>query len=124
MSKRVFRGSLAVLAQVMLVLGLATLLIYLTLALEAPLGGTVYGVVMWAVVPLLGLGSAWLCVRMGAPYGIAWIAPPLCQVAAQWLLTGVLPESPGMPMVALLLSAFGAAAGYEQTRRMHKGKKK
>ncbi len=120
MKNRMLRVALALAVQEALVLGLASLLIFLSLAMP----GTVYELVMWAAVPLLGLGSAWLCVRMGAPYGMAWIAPPLCQVGAQWLLTGVLPASPGMPMVTLLASAFGAAAGHEQARRMHKGKKK
>lgn len=114
---KALRAAAALALQAAAMTALSALWIRLSLGLGAPMGGALYDLSMWGLVPLLGLGSAWACVRLGAPYGIAWILPPPAQVAAQWLLTGLLPASPGMPMVTLLASAFGAAAGYEQLRR-------
>lgn len=124
-NRSIVRVAVVLAAQVAAVLLLAALLIGLSLASGDTVGAAVYDVAMWGLVPLIGLGCAWAAARLGAPYGIAWIAPPLCQVAAHWLMAGVLPASPGMPMVTLLLGALGAAAGHEQNvraARTHKGK--
>ena len=118
------RAALAALGQMAAMTGFCALLIYWGIAVDWPGGGPAYDTVMWALVPVLGFFSAWGAVRIGLFYGLAWIAPPLCQVLAHWLIVGVLPASPGMPMVCLLLAALGGSVGEEQMRRKRKAQKK
>lgn len=103
---------------------LSALLMFLSFSIAAPDGGVLYDVVMWAVIPLIGFALSCLAVRMGLHYYAAWIAPALCQSGAHLLLTALLPSSPGMAMVTLLLSFFGAATGEEWNRREARKKAK
>lgn len=112
-----WRWAWVLLLQALMVCLAALLLLLLSFSLSAPDGGFMYDVTMWALVPLIGLASSVAAVRLGLHYMLAWVAPPVCQVLAQLALTGLLPASPGMPMLTLLLSAFGAAAGEELCRR-------
>ena len=119
---KVLRGSLVFLGQAVLLTAIGAALIWLCIAPDL-LGGVAYDVVMWGLMPIIGLASALVATRMGLPYGLAWIAPPLCMVLSQWLLMGVLPSSPGMPMVSLVVATFGAATGEELKRRAQSKKK-
>jgi hypothetical protein len=79
--------------------------------------GPIYGALMWGVVPLSGAVTAFFAVRLGLNAFAAFWLPPVTQVAAHWLISGMPPLSAGMPMTAALISIVGAATGEEWIRR-------
>ena len=55
------------------------------------LGGAWYDVAAWALMPVLGLFSAYLVTRRGVNNYIAWLAPPVCAFFAHYIVTGYTP---------------------------------
>lgn len=115
--RRKWGWPLALLAEIAIAAAVPCGLLLASLSVDAPLSTAMYGATMWALVPLAGALTAFLAVRKGLHYLLAWIAPALLQILIQRLMTGYLPTSPGMPMVTLLLSVVGAAAGEERNKR-------
>lgn len=73
-------------------------------------GRAVYGILIWAIVPLMGAVSAYRATRRGLNNYLAWLAPPICTVAVHALVWVYLPE-PGPALLCALVSLIGAAAG-------------
>ena len=87
-------------------------------------GALFYGVALWAIVPLAGLATACLAVRMSLNNYLAWLAPAPCLYAAHYLLWGFSPPA-GAGLLTALLSLVGAAAGEVLNRRAQgKGNKR
>lgn len=78
-----------------------------------------YGVMVWAVMPVLGLFSACRTTRRGLLNYAAWIAPPVCMWLSYRLIWGY-SLTPGPVIVCAFLSLVGAAAG-EVLNRQNKG---
>ena len=91
-------------------------------SLAEVLGNTVYSILTWAVVPLLGAVSAYRTTLRGLNNYLAWLAPPVCTVAVHLLIWTYFPE-PGPVMVCLLISIVGAAAGEVMLREQAKEQK-
>ena len=74
------------------------------------LSACIYDILLWGMIPLAGLFTAYRAVRRGLLNYAAWIAPPVCLYTSNIILWGFAP-----PAGAALLSAFtslvGAAAG-------------
>ena len=79
-------------------------------SIAEPLGALIYGIIIWAIVPLLGAVSAYRATRRGLNNYLAWLAPPICTVAVHALVWVYLPE-PGPALLCALVSLIGAAAG-------------
>jgi len=109
--------------QCALVAALYAALLLVCLTQSPEVGGALYDAGMWTLMPLLGGLSAYVAARLGLHHYLAWIAPPLLQVGIHVLLVGLPPTSPGMPMVTLVVAAFGAAAGEEHARRIARSEK-
>lgn len=107
----------ALLVQILIMGLMCALLLLLSLLMPAEAASIVYAISMWALVPLIALGSSMLAARKGLYYWVAWIAPFLVQMLVHFIMTGMPPSSPGMVMVTILLSIFGAAAGEEMNKR-------
>lgn len=103
--------------QLMLVGLVCAGLLLISFTQDASVGGVLYDVSMWGLIPLAAGLSSYLAVRLGLHYFLAWIAPPILQIGIHAVLTAILPASPGMPMVTLLICVLGAAAGEERNRR-------
>ena len=69
-----------------------------------------FGVMSWAVMPLLGMLTACRTTRRGLLNYAAWIAPPVCMWLSHYLVWGYSP-APGPAAVCAFLSLVGAAAG-------------
>lgn len=67
-------------------------------------------VISWALIPLLGAFTAYRCVMRGLNNYAAWIAPPVCMVAAALIIWGYVPHA-GPVFVCAFISLVGAAAG-------------
>lgn len=79
-------------------------------ALTDMLHPAVYGVMVWAVAPVLGLLSACRATRRGLLNYAAWIAPPVCMWLSYYLIWSYSPQ-PGPALLCAFLSLVGAAAG-------------
>ena len=90
-------------AAAMLALGLLT-------ALSALLGGVVHGIFLWALMPLGGMAAGCLATLRGLNNYLAWLAPPLMEIAASLLVWGYSPAV-GPVFLCAFLSLVGAAAG-------------
>ena len=112
------RGLLVFIAQLLALTGFNALLIYIGIAMEANLGARYYDIMMWVTVPVVGFLCAWWATRLGLSHWLSWLAPGIALVLGHLIIVGVLPGSPGMPMVTMLISLIGAATGEEQLRRM------
>ena len=111
---KIFKGFCVWLLQATLALAacvLLTLLIWL--------GGAWYDVAAWALMPVLGLFSAYLVTRRGVNNYIAWLAPPVCAFFAHYIVTGYTPGGAGPTLVTALLSIVGAAAGHVRNEGKH-----
>jgi len=79
-------------------------------------------VLLWALIPILGAVTAYRCVLKGLNNYAAWIAPPVCMLAASLVLWGYVPHA-GPMLTCALVSLVGAAAGEVRTNekqgRMH-----
>lgn len=84
-------------------------------ALSEILGAIVYGAISWGALPLVGAFSAYRATRRGLNPYLAWLAPPICAVAAHCLIW-VYPPSPGPVLLCALISLIGAAAGEVRNR--------
>lgn len=79
-------------------------------AVTAALGAVVNGIAMFGAVPLLGAVTAYRATRRGLSNYLAWIAPPLCMIAAHEMIWGYFSDL--APTVICALTALvGAAAG-------------
>lgn len=73
--------------------------------------GTVFDVFIWALIPLLGAVTAYLCVLGGINPYLAWIMPPVGQTIACLIASaGYLPFG-GQMLLTAFVSLIGAAAG-------------
>lgn len=79
-------------------------------ALTDILGGWVFGVASWVVLPLLGMLTAYRATRRGLNNYAAWIAPPVCMWASYFLLWRYSPPA-GPAVLCAFISLVGAAAG-------------
>ena len=96
-----------------------TLLAFWLLTQLIWLGGAWYDVAAWALMPVLGLFSAYLVTRRGVNNYIAWLAPPVCAFFAHYIVTGYTPGGAGPTLVTALLSIVGAAAGHVRNEGKH-----
>lgn len=89
---------------------ICTLAMYLLLGLSLWIGGFIYGLCIWGLIPVCGLLSACISTRAGFLNYLAFLVPPLCFTASNLILWGYLP-----PIAPVCLCAFvslvGAAAG-------------
>ena len=83
------------------------------------LGGPIYGIALWALVPPLGAWTAFRAVRRGLLNYLAWIAPPACLYAAHYALWRFSPSA-GAALLTAFLSLVGAAAGDVLNQRRKK----
>ena len=95
----------------LVVFGLLTFLIWLP--------GPWYDLAAWALMPALGLVSAYGVTRRGVNNYIAWLAPPASVFFAHYIVTGYTPDGPGPTLVAALLAIVGAAAGHVRNEGKH-----
>jgi len=72
--------------------------------------GFLRDVFTWALIPLLGAFTAYKSVLRGLNNYAAWIAPPVCMVAASLILWGYVPHA-GPALLCAFISLVGAAAG-------------
>ena len=79
-------------------------------ALTDMLPSVIYGVMAWAVLPVLGMISACRATRRGLLNYAAWIAPPVCVWLSYYVIWGYSPQ-PGPALLCAFLSLVGAAAG-------------
>lgn len=79
-------------------------------ALTDMLPPVIYGVMAWAVMPVLGLLSACRTTQRGLLNYAAWIAPPACMWLSYYLIWSYSPN-PGPALLCAFLSLVGAAAG-------------
>jgi len=75
------------------------------------LSRTLYAAAVWAILPVIGLLSAYMVTIKGVNNYLAWIAPPLAAVAAHYLAFFYMPSSPGPLLICALCAIVGAAAG-------------
>ena len=88
-------------------------------ALSALLGGFIHGAFLWALMPLGGAAAACVATLRGLNNYLAWLAPPLMEIAASMLIWGYSPEA-GPVFLCGFLSLVGAAAG-EVCKRQGRG---
>ena len=69
-----------------------------------------HAVMLWGVIPVLGLFTACRAVLRGLNNYLAWIAPAACLFAANYLLWGYSPPA-GPALLTALTALVGAAAG-------------
>ena len=75
------------------------------------LGGAWYDVAAWALMPVLGLFSAYLVTRRGVNNYIAWLAPPVCAFFAHYIVTGYTPGGAGPTLACGTGASAAFAAG-------------
>lgn len=102
---------------------LTAALVGASLFLPSPAAGYLYSAGMWALAPLAGGAAAFLSTRAGLSNYAAWAVPPVCQVAAHWLLLGYPPSSAGMPLVTAAVCLVAAATAQVLNERQTKTKK-
>ena len=88
-------------------------------ALTTLLGGAVHGIFLWALMPLGGMAAGCLATLRGLNNYLAWLAPPLMEIAASLLIWGYSPAV-GPVFLCGFLSLVGAAAG-EVLKRQRRG---
>ena len=105
----------------MLVQILITLAAYLLLDLSLWLGGALYFLCKWVLMPVCGLLSACIATRAGFFNYLAFLVPPLMSLLSSQILWGYLPQ-PAPVFVCGFASLVGAAAGevLKQSKRPHK----
>lgn len=103
---RFLKGLLIVFAQL---LGLVVISYLAYLSLYR--GRVFYNVCSWAILPLLGMISAYMVTVHGVNNYLAWIAPPTAGLAAHYLSFFYMPDSAGPSLVCAFASIVGAAAG-------------
>lgn len=82
--------------------------------------GGLYDVLVWAVIPLAGAVTAFLCVRNGVNPYLCWFLPPSAQTLAVLLVTmGYLPQG-GQMVLTAFLSLVGSAAGDTANKQKRK----
>lgn len=85
-------------------------------------GNLPYRIVLWVVMPLIGLVSAYLTTCKGVNNYLAWIAPPAMSILAHYLVCFYLPDSAIPFFVCGLTSVIGAAAGDVVKKSSRKGR--
>ena len=88
-------------------------------ALSTLLGGAIHGAFLWALMPLSGMATGCLATLRGLNNYLAWLAPPLMEIAASLLIWGYSPTA-GPVFLCGFLSLVGAAAG-EVCKRQGRG---
>lgn len=88
----------------------ATLVVFLLLSLSLWLGGFLHGLCLWLLTPIAGFLSACISTRLGFLNYLAWLVPPISQVAANLLLWGYSPNV-GPVFLCGFVSLVGAATG-------------
>lgn len=79
-----------------------------------------YGILVWAIIPLCGGTTAFICVRKGVNPYVSWIMPPIAELIAFALITmGYAPQG-GMTLLTAFVSLIGAAAGDTYTKIQRK----
>lgn len=87
-------------------------------ALAAGLHPVASGLMQWLFMPCAGALTAFFAVRRGLLNYAAWIAPPACLYAANFILWGFAPGA-GCALLCAFTSLVGAAAG-EVYRARHR----
>lgn len=72
--------------------------------------GILHSILNWGIIPLAGAYTACKAVLGGLNNYAAWIAPPVCMVAAGLILWGYVPHA-GPVLLCAFVSLVGAAAG-------------
>lgn len=88
----------------------ATLIAYILLGLSLWLGGLIYKLCLWVLMPIAGFISACIATRAGLLNYAAWLVPPLAQVGASYLLWGY-PPSIAPVFLCAFIALVGAATG-------------
>ena len=88
-------------------------------AFSTLLGVLAHGAFLWALMPLGGMAAGFFATRKGLNNYLAWLAPPLMEIAASLLIWGYSP-SVGPVFLCGFLSLVGAAAG-EVYKRQGRG---
>ena len=88
-------------------------------ALSTLLGGLAHGAFLWVLMPLGGMAAGCLATRKGLNNYLAWMAPPLMEIAGSLLIWGYSPSA-GPVSLCGFLSLVGAAAG-EVYKRQGRG---
>ena len=88
-------------------------------ALSTLLGGLIHGAFLWALMPLGGAAAACMATMRGLNNYLAWLAPPLMEIAANLLIWGYSPKT-GPVFLCGFVSLVGAAAG-EVCKRQRRG---
>ena len=88
-------------------------------ALSTLLGGVAHGAFLWALMPLGGMAAGCLATLRGLNNYLAWLAPPLMEIAASLLIWGYSPSAAPVFLCGFL-SLVGAAAG-EVCKRQGRG---
>ena len=101
----------------MLLQMILTLAAYLLLDMSLWIGGFLYGLCKWVLMPACGLISACLATRAGFLNYFAFLVPPLASLASGLILWGYLPR-PAPVCLCGFVSLVGAAAG-EVLKRQH-----
>ena len=104
---------------VWLIQSAAALALGLLAALSALLGGLVHGIFLWALLPLGGMAAGCLATLRGLNNYLAWLAPPLMEVAASLLIWGYSPTA-GPIFLCGFCSLVGAAVGEVCRRQRHR----
>lgn len=76
----------------------------------------IYNILLWGVVPLAGLFTAYRAVKRGLLNYAAWIAPPVCLYASHLLVWHYSPPA-GAALLCAFVSLVGAAAGEVKMQR-------
>lgn len=100
---------------------LEMLVLGVLIALTDLLGGVLYSILAWVVMPILGLLSACQATRRGLLNYAAWLAPPICMAVTHWVIW-TYPPSAGPVLLCAFTSLVGAAAG-EVLNQRNKGDK-
>lgn len=79
-------------------------------ALSLKIDAALYGVLLWAIVPLGGLFTACRAVRRGLLNYAAWLAPPVCLYIVHYCVWFYSPSA-GAALLTAFVSLVGAAAG-------------
>ena len=94
----------------------AVLVLGLLAALSTLLGGFVHGIFLWALMPLAGMAAGYIATLRGLNNYLAWLAPPLMEIAGSLMIWGYSP-SVGPVFLCGFLSLVGAAAGEVRKRQ-------
>lgn len=90
-------------------------------ALSYMLSVILYDILLWGMVPLAGLLTAYRAVKRGLLNYAAWIAPPVCLYFSHLIVWGFAPSA-GAALLSAFVSLIGAAAGEVSVQRSQRSK--